>query len=139
MGGRVKTLHPNVHGALLKIRGNPAHEQPAQTYGIGEFDFVIVNLYPFELTIKKPDVTFHEAIENIDIGGPAMLRSGAKNFESVTVVVDPNDYSRVIESMKLGGGRTSRALRSELAAKVFSHTADYDRMIAWWLTTQKVV
>src|SRR5579864_8266109 len=92
MDGRVKTLHPKIHGGLLYIRGNAAHEAAAQTHQIPPIDLVVVNLYPFEQTVAKPNVSLHEAIENIDIGGPSMLRSAAKNHESVTVIVDPADY-----------------------------------------------
>lgn len=133
MDGRVKTLDPRIHGALLKVRGNPKHQAEAKKFGIGEFDFVIVNLYPFEKTIAKPGVTLEEAIENIDIGGPAMLRSGAKNFESVTVICDPTDYDRVIAEMKEGHGRTSLKFRQGLAAKVFRHTGAYDTKIGSWI------
>ena len=134
MDGRVKTLHPKIHGALLKVRGNPEHEAAAQEHGIGEFDFVIVSLYPFQKTIAKKEVTFQEAIENIDIGGPAMLRSGAKNSESVTVVVEPADYAVVIESLSSNEGQTTLGLRRKLAAKVFTHTGAYDGMIGNWLS-----
>src|SRR5258707_6881994 len=95
LDGRVKTLHPKVHGGLLYIRGNPAHEAAARQHGIGPIDLVVVNLYPFEQTISKADVSLEDAIENIDIGGPSMLRSAAKNHESVTVVTDPADYAEV--------------------------------------------
>ncbi|MDO8590877.1 MAG: hypothetical protein Q7R65_02765 [bacterium] len=138
MGGRLKTLHPLVHGALLKIRGNSAHEEAAKTYGIGEFDFVIVNLYPFDKAIAKQSVTYHEAVENIDIGGPVMLRSGAKNHDAVTVVCDPDDYLKVTEEMRVYNGHTSLTLRRKLATKVFFHTGNYDRMIGAWLEGQKI-
>src|SRR4051812_6730554 len=95
MDGRVKTLHPKIHGGLLYIRGNATHEAAAQAHDIQPIDLVVVNLYPFEQTVARPDVTLPEAIENIDIGGPSMLRSAAKNHESVTVVVDPADYAEV--------------------------------------------
>ncbi|HZJ38945.1 MAG TPA: hypothetical protein VFD18_07205 [Chthoniobacterales bacterium] len=95
--GRVKTLHPRVHGGLLYKRGNPVHETQAKECGFQPIDLVVVNLYPFEATIAKPGVTLEEAIEQIDIGGPSMIRSAAKNYESVTVVVDPNDYDTVLE------------------------------------------
>ena len=97
LDGRVKTLHPKVHGGLLYIRGNESHEAAARAHGIAPIDLVVVNLYPFEQTVAKPDVSLHDAIENIDIGGPSMLRSAAKNHESVTVVVDPADYAAVAE------------------------------------------
>ncbi len=129
LDGRVKTLHPKVHGGLLYIRGNAAHEAAAQTHGIAPIDLVVVNLYPFEATVAKPDVTLPEAIENIDIGGPSMLRSAAKNHDSVTVIVDPSDYAVVAEQIT-AGGNTTLELRRQLAAKVFARTAAYDAAIA---------
>jgi phosphoribosylaminoimidazolecarboxamide formyltransferase/IMP cyclohydrolase len=129
LDGRVKTLHPKVHGGLLFIRGNPAHEAAAQTHGIPPIDLVVVNLYPFEQTVAKPEVSLHDAIENIDIGGPSMLRSAAKNHDSVTVIVDPADYAVVAEQIK-ASGETSLDLRRQLAAKVFARTAAYDAAIA---------
>ncbi len=129
MEGRVKTLHPKVHGGLLYIRGNAEHERAAQTHGIESIDLVVVNLYPFEKTVAKPGVDLHEAIENIDIGGPSMLRSAAKNHDSVTVVVDPADYEQVAEQIA-GQGGTTLELRRRLAAKVFARTASYDAAIA---------
>src|SRR5438477_12629473 len=102
--GRVKTLHPRVHGGLLYKRGNPKHEAEARECGFEPIDLVVVNLYPFEQTIRKPNVTLAEAIENIDIGGPAMIRSAAKNYESVTVVVDPGDYDTVLDTMRHHSG-----------------------------------
>ncbi len=129
LDGRVKTLHPKVHGGLLFIRGNAAHESAAQAHGITPIDLVVVNLYPFEQTVAKPGVSLHEAIENIDIGGPSMLRSAAKNHESVTVLVDPLDYSEVAGQIESGGG-TTLELRRRLAAKVFARTAAYDSAIA---------
>jgi phosphoribosylaminoimidazolecarboxamide formyltransferase / IMP cyclohydrolase len=128
LDGRVKTLHPKVHGGLLFIRGNAAHETAAQQHGIAPIDLVAVNLYPFEATIAKPGVTPHDAIENIDIGGPSMLRSAAKNHESVTVIVDPFDYAEVAKQISETGG-TTLALRRELAAKVYARTAAYDAAI----------
>src|ERR1044071_6505908 len=110
LDGRVKTLHPKVHGGLLFIRGNPSHEAAVQQHGIGPIDLVVVNLYPFEQTVAKADVTLHDAIENIDIGGPSMLRSAAKNHDSVTVVVDPADYEEVADQIK-ATGETTLALR----------------------------
>src|SRR5258708_6047975 len=129
LDGRVKTLHPKVHGGLLYIRGNEAHEAAARAHGIQPIDLVVVNLYPFEQTVAKPGVSLHEAIENIDIGGPSMLRSAAKNHESVTVVVDPADYAVVSEQIK-ETGNTTLELRRRLAAKVFARTAAYDAAIA---------
>jgi phosphoribosylaminoimidazolecarboxamide formyltransferase / IMP cyclohydrolase len=132
LDGRVKTLHPKVHGGLLFIRGNPAHEEAARRHEIQPIDLVVVNLYPFEQTVARPDVTLQEAIENIDIGGPSMLRSAAKNHESVTVVVDPADYSSVAEQIR-ANGNTSPELRRTLAAKVFARTAAYDAAISAFL------
>jgi phosphoribosylaminoimidazolecarboxamide formyltransferase / IMP cyclohydrolase len=129
LDGRVKTLHPKVHGGLLYIRGNSAHEAAVQKHGIAPIDLVVVNLYPFEQTIAKPGVTLEDAIENIDIGGPAMLRSAAKNHEHVTVVVDPADYAAVIDQVKAGGG-TTLELRRRLCAKVYARTSAYDAAIA---------
>src|SRR5437899_3990108 len=106
LDGRVKTLHPKVHGGLLYIRGNESHEAAVRAHGIESIDLVVVNLYPFEQTVTKPNVSLHEAIENIDIGGPSMLRSAAKNHESVTVIVDPADYDVVAEQIKQNGGTT---------------------------------
>src|ERR1700722_17499727 len=129
MDGRVKTLHPKIHGGLLFIRGNPQHEAAAKSHQIEPIDLVVVNLYPFEQTVARPDVTLPEAIENIDIGGPSMLRSAAKNHESVTVVVDPADYAEVARQIT-ETGETSLELRRRLAAKVFARTAEYDAAIA---------
>ncbi len=129
MDGRVKTLHPKIHGGLLYIRGNAKHEEAARAHQIQPIDLVVVNLYPFEQTVAKPDVTLPEAIENIDIGGPSMLRSAAKNHESVTVVVDPADYEEVARQIT-ATGITTIELRRKLAAKVFARTAAYDAAIA---------
>src|SRR4051812_34415002 len=109
--GRVKTLHPRVHGGLLYKRGNALHEQQAKEQGFQPIDLVVVNLYPFEQTIAKPEVTLEQAIEQIDIGGPSMIRSAAKNYESVTVVVDPEDYASVLETMRDHDGETTLRLR----------------------------
>ena len=133
LDGRVKTLHPKVHGGLLYIRGNDSHEAAMRSHGIPPIDLVVVNLYPFEQTVAKPGVCLHDAIENIDIGGPSMLRSAAKNHESVTVVVDPADYGEVLEQIRACGG-TSLALRRRLAAKVFARTAAYDAAITSYLS-----
>ncbi len=128
LDGRVKTLHPKVHGGLLFIRGNKEHEAAVREHDIEPIDLVVVNLYPFEQTVAKPDVTLLDAIENIDIGGPSMLRSAAKNHDSVTVVVDPADYAVVAEQIK-ANGETTLELRRKLAAKVFARTAAYDGVI----------
>ncbi|WP_447976765.1 bifunctional phosphoribosylaminoimidazolecarboxamide formyltransferase/IMP cyclohydrolase [Candidatus Nitrospira bockiana] len=133
--GRVKTLHPKIHGGLLGRRRLPKHVSEMQAHGIGPIDVVVVNLYPFEATISKPNCSFDEAIEQIDIGGPSMLRSAAKNHEDVLVVVDPKDYGRVLEALQ-GAGEVPLALRRELALKVFQHTARYDSLIAGYLEKQ---
>jgi len=135
LDGRVKTLHPKVHGGLLYIRGNATHEAAVREHAIQPIDLVVVNLYPFEATVAKPDVSLHDAIENIDIGGPSMLRSAAKNHDSVTVVVDPADYVAVAELIK-GTGGTTLELRRTLAAKVYARTAAYDAAIAAHLTKE---
>src|SRR6185369_11868093 len=122
LDGRVKTLHPKVHGGLLYIRGNPSHENAVRQHNIAPIDLVVVNLYPFEQTVARPGVELAEAIENIDIGGPSMLRSAAKNHESVTVVVDPADYAAVAEQVR-NAGETTLTLRRRLAAKAFARTA----------------
>ncbi len=137
LDGRVKTLHPKVHGGLLHLRGNAEHEATVKQHGIPPIDLVCVNLYPFEATVAKPDVTFEEAIENIDIGGPAMIRSAAKNMRSVTVVTDPADYPRVIECLRANGGDTTEALRFELGRKAYARTAAYDAAISAWLAARE--
>ncbi len=129
LDGRVKTLHPKVHGGLLHLRDNPEHVATAEKYGIPPIDLVVVNLYPFEQTVAKPGVSLHDAIENIDIGGPSMLRSAAKNHDSVAVVVDPSDYEEVSRQIRETGG-TTLELRRRLAARVFARTAAYDAAIA---------
>jgi len=133
LDGRVKTLHPKVHGGLLYLRDNPEHCAAAEENGIRPIDLVVVNLYPFEATVAKPGVTLEEAIENIDIGGPSMLRSAAKNYRSVTVVVDPGDYQDVLENMRDNGGATTLKLRERLGIKVFVNTSRYDGAIANYL------
>jgi phosphoribosylaminoimidazolecarboxamide formyltransferase/IMP cyclohydrolase len=135
LDGRVKTLHPKVHGGLLFIRGNEKHESAARTHGIEPIDLVVVNLYPFEQTVAKAGTTIHEAIENIDIGGPSMLRSAAKNHDSVTVVVDPADYDEVARQIS-ENGNTTLEFRRALAAKVFARTAAYDAAIAAHLSAE---
>ena len=134
MDGRVKTLHPKVHGGLLCLRENPEHREAAKTHGIGMIDLVVVNLYPFEETVARASVTFEEAIEQIDIGGPSMLRSAAKNHRDVTVVCDPADYNRVLASM--ASSDSGASLRRELAQKVFARTASYDLAISNYLQSQ---
>jgi phosphoribosylaminoimidazolecarboxamide formyltransferase/IMP cyclohydrolase len=135
MDGRVKTLHPKIHGGLLGRRDLASHLEAMKAQDILPIDFVCVNLYPFKETISKADVTEAEAIENIDIGGPSMLRSAAKNFASVTVVVDPEDYSLVLAEMK-SNQATTLETRKRLAAKVFRHTSAYDALIAEYLTNR---
>ena len=137
LGGRVKTLHPKIHGGLLYVRGDEEHEKQADEHGIVPIDLVVVNLYPFEATIAREDVTLAEAIEQIDIGGPSLVRSAAKNYQSVTVVTDPADYGAVLEDMSKGGGGTSRALRERLAIKAFTVTAAYDRAVAGFLNRKQ--
>lgn len=135
LDGRVKTLHPKIHGGILAIRDNAAHQEELTTHGIAPIDLVVVNLYPFKATIAKPDVTFEEAIENIDIGGPSMVRAAAKNHRDVTVVVDAADYDAVLEELRQAD-KVSEATRRRLAAKAFRHTAAYDALIADYLSTQ---
>ncbi len=133
LDGRVKTLHPKVHGGLLGMRSNPEHVATMQAHGIEPIDMVVVNLYPFEATVAKPDCSMEDAIENIDIGGPTMLRSAAKNNADVTVVVDPADYRRVLTEMADNSGTVSKATNFQLAVKVYQHTAAYDGAISNWL------
>ena len=133
--GRVKTLHPKIHGALLARRDVPAHMQALQENGIEKIDLVCVNLYPFRETIAKPDVTMEDAVEHIDIGGPSMLRSAAKNWESVTVVVNPADYATVLQEIE-STGNTTRETRLALSAKAYTHTAEYDMAISTYMRAQ---
>jgi len=135
MDGRVKTLHPAVHGALLARRDVPEHMTAIAEHGIGPIDLVAVNLYPFRETIARKAVTPEQAIENIDIGGPSMLRSAAKNFESVWVIADPDDYSRVLSALQAGDD--DHDLRRLLAGKVYAHTAAYDAAIAGWFAAER--
>ncbi|MEG0788646.1 MAG: bifunctional phosphoribosylaminoimidazolecarboxamide formyltransferase/IMP cyclohydrolase [Alistipes sp.] len=133
--GRVKTLHPNVHGGLLARRDDPKHIKELKENKIEFIDMVCVNLYPFRRTIEKPDVQRAEAIENIDIGGPSMLRSAAKNYADVTVVCDPEDYAQVLREIEKSGNTTVQT-RLELSAKAYTHTAEYDAMIATYMRAQ---
>ena len=133
MDGRVKTLHPKVHGGILALRDNAGHMQQMEDHAIPSIDMVVVNLYAFEKTVAKEGVSLADAIENIDIGGPTLLRSSAKNFRYVTVVVDPSDYSKVLGEMKANDGATTLTIRFELARKVFITTNKYDRAIAGYL------
>ncbi|MCK9172635.1 MAG: bifunctional phosphoribosylaminoimidazolecarboxamide formyltransferase/IMP cyclohydrolase [Desulfuromonas thiophila] len=133
LDGRVKTLHPKVHGGLLGLRDNPAHVAKMAEHDIQPIDMVVVNLYPFEATVAKDDCTLVDAIENIDIGGPTMLRSAAKNNRFVTVVVDPADYAVVLDEMRASNGAVSESTNFGLAVKVYQHTAAYDGAISNWL------
>ncbi len=132
MDGRVKTLHPKVHGGLLGRRDNQEDIQMMEKHGIRSIDLVVVNLYQFELTVSKEGCTLEEAVENIDIGGPSMIRSAAKNFKDVTVITDPSDYSKVLQEIS-ESGRTTLETRFELAKKVFNLTWHYDRAITDYL------
>ncbi len=133
LDGRVKTLHPKVHGGLLGVRDNPAHVAKMREHGIENIDMVVVNLYPFEATVAKAGCTLEDAIENIDIGGPTMLRSAAKNNRFVTVLVDHSDYAPVLAEMKSSSAAVSEATNFRLAVKVYQHTAAYDGAISNWL------
>jgi phosphoribosylaminoimidazolecarboxamide formyltransferase/IMP cyclohydrolase len=135
MDGRVKTLHPHIHGGLLALRDNPGHTKSADAHGIVMIDLLVVNLYPFEATIKTPNVTLDDAIENIDIGGPAMIRSAAKNHAHVAVVTSPDAYTDIIAEIQLTGGALSLQTRRRLAVAAFQHTADYDAHIYTYLAT----
>ncbi len=131
--GRVKTLHPAVHGALLADRAKPDHMQTIREHGIVPIDLVVVNLYPFAATVARPGVTREEAVENIDIGGPSMIRSAAKNHAAVAVIVSPDSYDAALAELRSGEGALSQATRSRLAAQAFAHTAAYDLMISQYL------
>ncbi len=133
LDGRVKTLHPKIHGGLLGLRENPAHVAKMAEHGITPIDMVVVNLYPFEATVANPDCTLEDAIENIDIGGPTMLRSAAKNNQSVTVIIDPVDYAVVLAEMNANAGGVSRETNFRLALKVYQRTSAYDAAISNWL------
>jgi phosphoribosylaminoimidazolecarboxamide formyltransferase/IMP cyclohydrolase len=133
MEGRVKTLHPKVHGGILADRSKEDHVSQMKTQGIKPIDMVVVNLYPFEATVAKEGCTLAEAIENIDIGGPTLIRASAKNNKHVTVVVDPADYPRLAQELKAGGGAISERTNFELARKAFAHTHHYDGAIAEYL------
>lgn len=133
LDGRVKTLHPKVHGGLLGRRDLPDHLEQMERYGIEPIDMVLINLYPFEQTIERKDCTLEEAIENIDIGGPAMIRSSAKNFEGVAIIVDPMDYALVLKELREGNGHISVETTFKLAKKAFHTTSRYDRAISEYL------
>jgi phosphoribosylaminoimidazolecarboxamide formyltransferase / IMP cyclohydrolase len=133
MDGRVKTLHPKVHGGILNIRDNAEHQRAMKDHGISHIDMIVVNLYPFVEVVSK-GCTLEDAIENIDIGGPSMIRAAAKNFKYVTVVVDPEDYGKVIRNMTENDGETTEEMRFYLAKKVFALTSAYDRAITEYLS-----
>ena len=135
MDGRVKTLNPKIHGGILAVRDNPEHVKQMEENGIKPIDLVVVNLYPFKSTIRKKDVTLAEAIENIDIGGPAMIRAAAKNFKFVTVITNPAKYEEIAKMISENGG-VDYETRKKLAAEAFAHTADYDLMITDYLSKQ---
>ena len=135
MDGRVKTLNPKIHGGILAVRSNPEHMAALEKHGIKPIDLVVVNLYPFEATIAKPNVTEAEAIENIDIGGPAMLRAAAKNFRDVIIVTNPSRYSSLI-AMLSQYGDADITTRKTLAKEAFAHTSEYDAAISTYLTKQ---
>ena len=135
--GRVKTLHPKIHGGILAKRGHPLHDLDRNANGIGLIDIVAVNLYPFKETVSKPDVTFEEAIENIDIGGPSMVRSAAKNHKDVAVLTNPNQYGIFLDA--LNGDVSSIVvdeLKTQFALEAFKHTAEYDAAISAWMENQ---
>ena len=134
LDGRVKTLHPKIHGGILGRRDLASHQEQMARHGIQPIDLVVVNLYQFEQTVAKPGCTLEDAIENIDIGGPTMLRSAAKNYQDVTVVTDPADYPHIMHEMKLGKGAPNLATRFALAKKVFKLTHEYDGAIYRYLT-----
>jgi phosphoribosylaminoimidazolecarboxamide formyltransferase/IMP cyclohydrolase len=136
MDGRLKTLHPKIHGGLLWRRDNERDKEEIEKHDISSIDMVVVNLYPFEQTVSKPDVKFEEAIENIDIGGPTMLRAASKNFRDVIVIVDPDDYSKILDELNSGNGEASYDTKYYLARKVFAHTARYDTLISNYLNKQ---
>ncbi|NTU59639.1 MAG: IMP cyclohydrolase [Deltaproteobacteria bacterium] len=133
LDGRVKTLHPKIHGGILGLRDNPAHAAKMQEHGIEPIDLVAVNLYPFEKTVAQEGCTLPEAVEQIDIGGPCMIRASAKNHRFVTVVVDPGDYAAVLAEMDRLEGEVSGELNFRLAVKAFQRTSQYDSAIAAWL------
>lgn len=132
MDGRVKTLHPRIHGGILAVRGKKGHIADMEKNGIKPIDMVVANLYPFQETVARDDVTLEKAVENIDIGGPTMVRSAAKNHEFVTVIVDPDDYNTVASQIEKTGS-VSQDTKERLAVKAFEHTAEYDRAIVSYL------
>ena len=136
LSGRVKTLHPRVHGGILAKRDDPLHQADLEQQGIAPIDVVVVNLYPFRETVASPDVTWEKAIENIDIGGPAMVRAAAKNHADVAVLTSPKQYDRVLASLDASGGKVPADLRRQLALEAFQHTAAYDTAISRWMADQ---
>jgi phosphoribosylaminoimidazolecarboxamide formyltransferase/IMP cyclohydrolase len=134
LNGRVKTLHPKIHGGILAQRGNPAHDLDRKANDIGFIDIVAVNLYPFKETVAKPDVTLAEAIENIDIGGPSMVRSAAKNYKDVAVLTNPNQYGIYLDSIKGNISIQPETLRKQFMLEAFKHTAEYDATISEWMS-----
>ena len=133
LNGRVKTLHPKIHGGILAQRGNPAHDLDREANDIGFIDIVAVNLYPFKETVAKPDVTLAEAIENIDIGGPSMVRSAAKNYKDVAVLTNPGQYGIYLDSIKGNISIKPETLRKQFMLEAFKHTAEYDATISEWM------
>ena len=133
LNGRVKTLHPKIHGGILAQRGNPVHDMDRNANEIGLIDIVAVNLYPFAETVAKPDVTLADAIENIDIGGPSMVRSAAKNFKDVAVMTNPHQYGIYMDSIKGNISIKPETLREQFMIEAFRHTAEYDTTINRWM------
>jgi len=133
LNGRVKTLHPKIHGGILAQRGNPVHDMDRNANEIGLIDIVAVNLYPFKETVAKPDVTMAEAIENIDIGGPSMVRSAAKNYKDVAVMTNPHQYGIYMDSIKGNISIKPETLREQFMKEAFKHTAEYDAAISAWM------
>jgi len=133
LNGRVKTLHPKIHGGILAQRGNPVHDMDRNANGIGLIDIVAVNLYPFAETVAKPDVTLADAIENIDIGGPSMVRSAAKNYKDVAVMTNPHQYGIYMDSIKGNISIKPETLREQFMVEAFRHTAEYDTTINRWM------
>ena len=133
LNGRVKTLHPKIHGGILAQRGNPVHDMDRNANDIGLIDIVAVNLYPFKETVAKPDVTLAEAIENIDIGGPSMVRSAAKNYKDVAVMTNPQQYGIYMDSIKGNLSIKPESLRTQFMLEAFKHTAEYDAAISAWM------
>ena len=134
LNGRVKTLHPKIHGGILAQRGNPNHDLDRKANDVGFIDIVAVNLYPFKETVAKPDVTLADAIENIDIGGPSMVRSAAKNYKDVAVLTNPNQYGIYLDSIKGNISIKPEILREQFMLEAFKHTAEYDTAISRWMS-----